>query len=225
MASVLLRPVYHNDSAKSWRTSGITAPDDLISAFHNSLPQYAPTRLVSLEQVAKEIGVKAVYLKDEGQRLGLPSFKILGASWGVFKAVAERCNLPLDLNLEDFKRALVGKPVTLFAATEGNHGRAVARMGAILGVQVHIYVPAGAYAATLELIKAEGAIVTQFDKSYDLTVCAASEEAKKSGGILVQDTASPGYEDIPSVSQSTCSYQTATDSQRACSGLFKAMER
>ena len=50
-------------------------------SFHESLPGYAITPLVSAPLLARRLGVAAVHVKDESVRLGLPSFKILGASW------------------------------------------------------------------------------------------------------------------------------------------------
>jgi diaminopropionate ammonia-lyase family len=192
------RPIYWNKTAESWRT--LTLPEDLIYDFHRKLPNYSPTKLVSLDQVANEIGVKAVYLKNESQRLGLPSFKILGASWGTFRALAQKFHLPLDSDLETVERALSKSPYTLFAATDGNHGRAVAHMGSILGMQVEIFVPKGMHHTTAHLIEKEGAKVTEVIGSYDLAVQVAFDMAEKSNGVLVQDTAFERYEEIPSVS-------------------------
>jgi diaminopropionate ammonia-lyase family len=200
MAAALIRPIYLNASAKSWRAPEATS-GHLVSAFHSRIPGYSPTRIVSLKQVADEIGVKAVYLKDEGQRLGLPSFKILGASWGVFRATTRKFRLPLDSTLDAIKAASSADPTTLLAATDGNHGRAVAHMGAILGMEVQIFVPSVMSPSTLQAIKDEGALVIQIDGSYDEAVRIAFETAEKSpGAILVQDTAFPGYEETASVS-------------------------
>lgn len=198
-SSTTQRPIYWNEAAESWRTPATTS-GDLIRNFHRKLPNYNDTNLVSLDKVANEIGVKAVYLKDESQRLGLPSFKILGASWGTFRSLAQKFHLPLDSDLETVKRALLKSPTTLFAATDGNHGRAVAYMGRILDMQVEIFVPRGMHFATVQLIKDEGAKVTEVSGSYDLAVQVAFDMAEKSDGVLVQDTAFSGYEEIPSVS-------------------------
>jgi diaminopropionate ammonia-lyase family len=204
MAATLRRPIYLNHSAKGWRAPEATSAQ-LVAAFHRKLPEYSPTRLISLKQVAEEIGVKAVYLKYEGQRLGLPSFKILGASWGAFRAAIRKFGLPLDSSLATVKTASSAEPTTLLAATDGNHGRALARVGTILGMQVQIFVPSGMSPSTLQAIKDEGALVTQVDGSYDLAVRIAFNAAKTSpGAILVQDTAFPGYEEIPSVSLYSC---------------------
>ena len=55
-----------------------------------ALAGYAPTPLRDLPAVAAELGVGAVALKDESDRLGLPAFKVLGASWAVERALRER---------------------------------------------------------------------------------------------------------------------------------------
>ena len=47
------------------------------------MPGYRPTPLVELPELAAELGVAAVLVKNESKRLGLPAFKILGASWAV----------------------------------------------------------------------------------------------------------------------------------------------
>ena len=203
MASRLRRPIYRNPAAKSWRAPPATSPD-LVSAFHRRLPHYAPTTLISLSKTAKEIGVKAVYLKYEGRRLGLSSFKILGASWGTFRALARKFNLPLDSDLAAVKKALNSEPTTLLAATDGNHGLAVARMGNILETQVQIFVPSSMNPTTMQIIENEGALVTRINGSYDQAVQVAFQAAENTKGILIQDTAFPGYEEIPFVSVQLC---------------------
>ena len=48
----------------------------------------ADTHLIRVE-LPRHPGI-TLYLKDESSRLGLPSFKILGASWGTHRAICER---------------------------------------------------------------------------------------------------------------------------------------
>ena len=133
------REIYFNLAARSWVATP-TASAKLVDprSFHRKLPYYLSTKLVSLGEVADELDVEAVYLKDESLRLGLPSFKILGASWGTFRAVAQKLGLPSDSDIVVIRDASASKPATLYAATDGNHGRAVARMGGILGMSVEI---------------------------------------------------------------------------------------
>ncbi|KAI2463764.1 acetylornithine deacetylase [Annulohypoxylon bovei var. microspora] len=190
------RIIYFNPNARSWAVPQSTS-GDLVARFHQQLPDYQPTRLLSLDDVAKETGFRKVFLKDESSRLGLTSFKILGASWGIFRAIARKLDLPLDANLQIIKEALISRPVKLYAATDGNHGRAVARMGVILSLSVEIHVPAVLDIATIDLIRAEGAAVIVSEGNYDTAIEDAEAVAKLKGGILIQDFSFEGYEDIP----------------------------
>jgi hypothetical protein len=53
-------------------------------------PGYAPTRLVSLDAVARMAGVATVFYKDESARFGLGSFKALGAPHALVKLLQRR---------------------------------------------------------------------------------------------------------------------------------------
>src|SRR5437763_2707870 len=99
-------------------------------AFHRALPGYAVTPLVAAPALAAELGLDALWVKVESSRLQLPSFKILGASWAVSRLLAERFGaLPDPPTIDDLRAALATTdPITFVAATDGNHGRAAARM-------------------------------------------------------------------------------------------------
>lgn len=168
--------VYLNRSARGYLAPPMTS-DPLV--FHRSLDGYAPTPLRDLSGVADRLGLGRVVVKDETSRLGLPAFKILGASWAIHRALADE---PAN---------------ALVTATDGNHGRAVARTGRLAGKPVRVFVPAGVHPAALEAIAAEGAEVVTTGGSYDDAVARAAEDAEATGALLVQDTALPGYEKIP----------------------------
>ncbi|HET7901799.1 MAG TPA: diaminopropionate ammonia-lyase [Candidatus Nanopelagicales bacterium] len=170
---------YENDRDRTWTCA---PPSEEAIAFHRGLEGYAPTRLVDLPQLAAELGVGHVLAKDESSRLGLPAFKALGASWAVHRALRDRSD--------------VG-PVTVVTATDGNHGRAVARFSRLLGHHARIVVPRGVSGTAVEAIVGEGAEVTAVEGSYDDAVAAAARLADEIGGVLVQDTAWEGYEEIP----------------------------
>ena len=53
-------------------------------------PAYAPTPLVRLPGLAKQLGVGQVLVKDESKRMGLGSFKSLGGVYAVFSVVKAR---------------------------------------------------------------------------------------------------------------------------------------
>lgn len=170
-------PWYSASDASSW-TAPPVAADAL--AFHRSLPGYAPTPLVNVPALAAELGVGRVLVKDESARLGLPAFKVLGASWACQQVQARQPG------------------AGLVAATDGNHGRAVARMAAHFKVAATVFVPAVMLPETAQLIAGEGATVVRIDGDYDQAVRTAAEfAAQDSSRALVQDTAWDGYTEVP----------------------------
>ncbi|KAM5516505.1 diaminopropionate ammonia-lyase [Fusarium oxysporum f. sp. phaseoli] len=193
------RHVHFNSKAKSW-TSPEPASAEAIDRFHQSLPNYEPTPLVSLDSLAKEIGVGAVHVKDETNRFGLPAFKILGASWGAFRSITEKFGLPLDSDIDTAREAAKSHQLTLYAATEGNHGRAVARMGAIFDISAEIHVPASMHPSTVKLIESEGAKVVISKGRYEDAMLEAESASKHEKGIMVQDHAFGDYQTVPQAS-------------------------
>jgi diaminopropionate ammonia-lyase len=174
------------------------APGREVLAFHRSLPGYEATTLVSAPDLAARLGVADVLVKDESNRLGLPSFKILGASWAVARALAEHAGKsegPPGSLEELAARAAPLRPLTLAAAT-GNHGRAVARMARLLGLDARIFVPRGTARARIEGIESEGAEVEIVAGTYDDAV-ARSAAIAGSSCIVVSDTSWPGYDRVP----------------------------
>ncbi|KAL6705256.1 hypothetical protein ACN47E_007216 [Coniothyrium glycines] len=181
-------------------TSTVEADAEIapVQQFHSQLPGFAPTPLHTLEELAKEIGVKAVFLKDESSRLGLPAFKILGASWGCFRAITTRLRLSPTASLAEVRDAAQKAGIKLYTASAGNHGRALAAMARILCIPARIYVPNSTSAEAARLIESEGAIVVRSELSYDETVTLAWQASQISHeGLFVQDASFEGYHDIP----------------------------
>jgi diaminopropionate ammonia-lyase len=183
---------YSRPAARQWECA---PPDPAASAFHAGLPGYRPTKLTELPALAEELGVGRVFVKDESTRLGLPAFKVLGASWGVAQVLAAS-STPAEVAA--LRRAAADHPVELVTATDGNHGRAVAWMGRLLGLKARVFVPRVVPAEASAAIAAEGATVTVVDGPYDRSVeLAAAHAAAGQRRALVQDTAWPGYERVP----------------------------
>lgn len=172
-----------------------------VKGFHESIPQYERTPLVKLENLAKMLGVKGVYLKDESYRFGLNAFKVLGGSFAMAKYMADKLGkdiseLPYEKLISDEVRNELGD-ITFFTATDGNHGRGVAWTANKLKQKSVVYMPEGSSLIRLNNIKAEGAKASITELNYDDAVRLATEDAAKVGGLVVQDTAWEGYEDIP----------------------------
>ncbi|WP_024366269.1 diaminopropionate ammonia-lyase [Arthrobacter sp. TB 26] len=168
--------------------------------FHQSLPGYAPTPVRSLPGVARQLGVRSVHVKDESVRLGMPSFKILGASWATYRVLLRHLGLELKSSpsLHRLKEQLAEHPgLRLTAATDGNHGRAVARMAALLGLPAHIVVPADMVQARIDAIRSEGATVEVVDGGYDDAI-ARSAALASADTLVISDTSWEGYVDPPS---------------------------
>jgi diaminopropionate ammonia-lyase len=167
-------------------------------AFHQRLAGYLPSPLLATPELAQALGVGALWVKDESSRLGLPAFKILGASWATYRALDQHVGGFAPWKTFDDLAAQLRShlPLTLAAATDGNHGRAVARMARLLGLQARIYLPAGSAAARVEAIRSEGATATVIDGSYDDAVALAAEQISERC-LVIADVAWPNYEQVP----------------------------
>ncbi|KAI1815963.1 pyridoxal-phosphate dependent enzyme family protein [Poronia punctata] len=190
-----------NPDARGWTHAGSRAKTEgTVLAFHETLPDYNKTPLHPLPAVARELGLGHVLVKDESDRFGLPAFKILGASWAVYRAVGWHLGIPVaegqipiaELGLKARRAGL-----EIVTATEGNCGRAVARMAKYMGIDARVWVPAFMPEETRELIRSEDAEVIVVDGSYDDLIPIVSEEAEDKDTILVLDVSFEGYSDIP----------------------------
>jgi diaminopropionate ammonia-lyase len=157
------------------RPAAVEAPSDDAAAFHAALEDYRPTPLRDLPDLAAELGLGAVALKDESDRMGLPAFKVLGASWAVERALREWPDTD-----------------TLVAASAGNHGRAVAHLAARRGLRARIFLPARAAGARREAIAAEGAEVVVVEGTYEDAVAHAAAAAAESGAVELADVGASG---------------------------------
>jgi diaminopropionate ammonia-lyase len=141
----------------------VPAPDAVARAYHRSLEGYAPTPVRDLP----DLGVR---LKDESERLGLPAFKILGASWAVECVLRDAPDTEL-----------------LVAASAGNHGRAVARAAAWRGLACRIFLPERSLPVRREVIEREGAEVVVVEGTYEEAVARARAAAAAPGTVEIAD--------------------------------------
>ena len=171
-------------------------------AFHRSFPQYNPTPLARLDGMAARLGLGSLCVKDESYRFGLNAFKVLGGSFAMGRYIAQELGrdvsemtygyLTSEKLREEFGQA------TFFTATDGNHGRGVAWAANRLGQKAVVHMPKGSAKSRFDNIAREGAQVTIEEVNYDDCVrMAAAEAAQTEHGVVVQDTAWEGYEEIP----------------------------
>jgi len=174
--------------------------DEVIN-FHKSFPMYTETPLRDMKNLAKELGIGGVYVKDESYRFGLNAFKVLGGSYAIGKYLANKLNksisdLPYDRLVSNEVCKELGDMVFV-TATDGNHGRGVAWTANQLKQKSVVYMPKGSAIERLENIRAEGAEASILDMNYDEAVRLANKMGEEKGWVMVQDTAWEGYVDIP----------------------------
>lgn len=177
------------DSAQAWEE---------ITAWQG----YAPTPLVDLAGLARQIDVGAIHYKDEGPRFGLGSFKALGGAYAALRVLARELSrrlgraVPLAEIRQGRHRDGCAR-ITLVSATDGNHGRSLAwgcqRFGARCRIYIHAEVSEGRAAAMREL----GADVVRIAGDYDASVRLARDEAEANGWFVVSDTSWDGYTEPP----------------------------
>lgn len=158
-------------------------PAAAVRMFHRTLPGYAPTPLVRRPALARALGVGDLYVKHEGTRFGLGAFKGLGASWALHRLTQVRD----------------GSFVTVSAASEGNHGRAVAWAARLLGIPCVIFLPAHVAAERVANIQREGATVVMVDGNYEAAVHRCDTESRQQGWQVISDVGYEGYLDIPNL--------------------------
>lgn len=173
-----------------------------VRAFHESFPQYTKTPLVKLDQMAKHLGLGNIFIKDESYRFDLNAFKVLGGSYAIAKYIAQKLGrdvseVPYSVLTSEKLREEFGQ-ATFFTATDGNHGRGVAWAANKLNQKCVIYMPIGTTQTRLNHILNENAKATIENLNYDDCVRKAAAEADETpNGVIIQDTAWEGYEEIP----------------------------
>lgn len=165
-------------------------------------PGYVPTRLVSLEGLASQVGLANILYKDESTRFGLGSFKALGGAYAVLrylkKEIATRTGTEPETSalVRGDYRSLT-ETLTVVCATDGNHGKSVAWGAETFGCKCVIYVHAQVSQARRDAIAAYGASVFEVKGTYDDAVRQASDDAHTNGWQVISDTSYAGYTEVP----------------------------
>jgi diaminopropionate ammonia-lyase len=163
---------------------GLFRDDDIASqrTFFARRPDLLLTPLRSLPALAHALGLGALYVKDETSRFGLNAFKAAGATFAISM-------------LRD--RGAIRAGDTLVCASEGNHGRAVARAAREAGCTARVYMADNVAAVRVAAIESEGASVVRVIGTYDDAVRAMARDAAAKKWTIISDTSWEGYEEIP----------------------------
>lgn len=158
-----------------------------------------PTPLWSLPGLAARLGVARLELKDESTRSPLASFKALGAPNALIELIARRWPgrgwTAADLFAGRHAGALADWVV--IAATDGNHGRALAAAAHSVGCRCQIVLHAHVSAEREQAIARFGAEIVRIAGNYDDSVAEAARLARVNGWEVVSDTSYDGYEEVP----------------------------
>ena len=152
-------------------------------------PAHAPTPLVELAGLADRIGVARLHVKDERARMGLGSFKALGAAYVIARQARK------SVKNDDWPHALVGR--SFVAASAGNHGLSVAAGARLFGARAVIYLAETVPEAFAARLREKGADVVRAGATYEDSMEAAQAAADAGGGTLLSDSSWPGYEELP----------------------------
>ena len=144
-------------------------------------PMAAETPLLDLPDLAAELGVAGIRVKEERGRMGLGSFKALGAAYVIATDAAEG-------------RLAARGYVT---ASAGNHGMSVAAGAAAFGARAVVYIAETVPAAFARRLAERGAEVRREGPTYEDSMAAAARAARDEGLELLSDSSWPGYHARP----------------------------
>jgi len=167
-------------------SSDADRPLDLLQ----QCPLHAETPLVNATALAAQVGVGALYLKDERPRMGLGSFKALGAAYVMARHAQES-------GAEDMSRALAGR--SYVTASAGNHGMSVAAGAKVFGAHAVIYLAETVPESFAERLREKGAEVRRKGAEYEASMVAAAQAADAEGMVLLSDSSWDGYTDLPHI--------------------------
>ncbi|VXC13558.1 Diaminopropionate ammonia-lyase [Pseudomonas sp. 8AS] len=157
------------------------------------------TPLYSLPDMAAELGVADILVKDESERSVLGSFKALGAPIALVRLILrqfpEQRYEARGLLAGEYRDALAD--FTVISATDGNHGRALAAAAQSVGCRCVIVLHANVSIEREEAIATYGAEIVRISGNYDESVEEAAALAVKNDWLVVSDTSYDGYEEIP----------------------------
>jgi len=155
--------------------------DDIDDAY-NSISKwegYAPTPLISLNKLSKELSLKNIFYKDEDKRFDLKSFKALGGAYAVEKVTKGN------------------KDIVVATATAGNHGRSVSWGARRLGLKCKIFISEFVSEARGQAMVDLGADVIKVKGNYEKSLIECIKQSTENNWQIVQDVAWKDYMLVP----------------------------
>jgi len=149
-----------------------------VGAMLGRCPFHEVTPLTRLSGFA---GAGEVWVKDERFRMGLGSFKALGAAYVIARDYGEG----------------VSKGRVYVTASAGNHGLSVAAGAAAFEAKAVIYLSDSVPEEFAQRLRLSGAEVVREGATYEHSMTAAARAAEVNSWALLSDSSWPGYVERP----------------------------
>lgn len=182
------------DGRASERNFRVSAERPL--ALLGACPAYAATPLHAFDDLARDLGISALSVKDETRRMRLGSFKALGGAFAVAQMISEAAG-STDLSSDSAKQTAAD--MTFITASAGNHGLSVAAGARVFGARAVIVLSSAVPEDFAERIRALSAVVIRVDGSYEDSVAAAMTTADAKNWLLLADGSWEGYTERPAL--------------------------
>lgn len=144
-------------------------------------PDFTETPLVDATALAP---VAKLWVKDERPRMGLGSFKALGAAY----VIACQADEAPDQTL---------KGRTYVTASAGNHGMSMAAGARVFGADAVVYIAETVPESFADRLRAQNAQVVREGVDYAASMEAAAQAAQQNDWTLLSDSSWDGYTDLP----------------------------
>ena len=171
---------------------GVSTNDYLPRKFFEICPRKDPVKLLNLQDLCEQMGLASIIAIDESRRLGLGSFKALGAIYAMAKMVFGE-NLKEE---KDFvaRARIKFSGVTFVTSSAGNHGLSVAAGARLFGAKARIYVSKYVPEKFKLQLKDMGATVTVHGSTYEQSQERAIQDCDLNGWTLISDSTWEGYD-------------------------------
>lgn len=163
----------------------VTVDDALVLKLLGQCPAHAQTPLTDLPALAARLGIGSLHVKDERARMGLGSFKALGAAFSIAKTAFERVGEDIS-DPQKAKTALEGH--VFVTASAGNHGLSVAAGAHVFGATAVIYLAETVPSGFAQRLRDKGAEVVVEGADYEASMAAAAKAATQNGWRLLSDS-------------------------------------
>jgi diaminopropionate ammonia-lyase len=183
MIKVLKNP-YINIGLQQPGVPEISLDVEAVNALLKYCPKALKTPLVSEPSLAKEMGVSSMWFKDERNRMGLGSFKALGAAF----VIAQEAAIIKNKNSTDteWSKTLSGR--VFVSASAGNHGLSIVAGAKVFGAKAVIYLSTAVPTSFGDRLRTYGAKVFISGETYEESMDAAIDAAQTNGWTLLSDS-------------------------------------